>query len=175
MYRILIHATLTLLTLLTLTACGVPARLTAQTSPTTIPSPSAHAAPKLGAHDPLLIIQTRGGMCMQGTCQSEQQINADGSFTATDGTGAQRNGTLDAGMVAALTQQIAAADFAQITAQPFTGTCPIAYDGQEYIYTFHTVRGPLTIASCTIAIDEQSPLFQTIAGAVAVMNQEAPR
>ena len=110
-------------------------------------------------------------MCINGGCWSEKQIKADGSFTAADSTGAQTNGTLGADKVAELTQQIAATDFEQVKAQPFTGTCPIAFDGQEYTYTFQTLSGPQTIASCTVAIDENSPLFQTIAGLVEVMNQ----
>ncbi len=178
MYRSMTRVALGLLTLLTLAACGVAAHPDAQTSTTPVAGSSAsstpHAsnAPKLGAHDPLLTIQTRGGMCVNGSCEAETQINTDGSFTAADGTGAQTTGTLDAATLAALTQQIAATDFAQLKAQPFTGTCPIAYDGQEYIYTFHTVSGPQTIESCAVAIDEHSPLFQHIAGVIEVMNQE---
>ncbi len=112
------------------------------------------------------------GTACNGGCWSEKQIKADGSFTAADSTGAQAAGTLGAAKVAELTQQIAAADFEQLKAQPFTGTCPLAFDGQEYIYTFQTVSGPQTIGSCKVGIDENSPLFQTIAGSIEVMNQE---
>jgi hypothetical protein len=176
MYRSMTRFALGLLTLLTLAACGVAAPPTAQTGSTPVASPSANpsshaAAPIVGAHDPLLTIRTEGGMCMNGACWSEKQINADGSFTAADGTGMQTHGTLDVAKVAELAQQIAATDFAQIKAQPFTGTCPLAYDGQEQMYTFHTMSGPQTIASCAVAIDENSPLFQTIAGLIEVMNQ----
>ncbi len=112
------------------------------------------------------------GTACNGGCWSEKQIKADGSFTAADSTGAQAAGTLDAAKVAELTQQIAAADFEQLKAQPFTGTCPLAFDGQEFIYTFQTLSGPQTIATCTVGIDENSPLFQTIAGLIEGMNQE---
>ncbi len=177
MYRVMTRFALGLLTLLTLAACGVAEQPTAQSintpvaSPSASPSPHASVEPKIGAHDTILTIRTRGGMCMNGECWSEKQIKADGSFTAAEGTGAQKTGTLDAAKVAELPQQIAATDFEQIKAQPFTGTCPIAYDGQEYIYTFQTLSGPQTIESCTVQIDENSPLFQNIAGLIEVMNQ----
>lgn len=161
MYRIMIRFALGLLTLLTLAACGVAA----------LPAADSSAKPKIGAHQTLLTIRSEGGMCVNGGCWSEQQIKADGSFTATDNTGAQTSGTLDAAAVAELTQQIAATDFEKIKAQPFTGTCPLAFDGQEYTYTFQTLSGPQTIASCKVGIDEASPLFQTIAGLLAVMKQ----
>lgn len=181
MYRNMTRFVLGLLTVLTLAACGVAPQPAAQTgttptiSPSTSPAPDASTSPKIGAQAPILTIRTRGGMCVNGECSSEKQINADGSFTAADSTGAQTHGTLDPAKVAELTQQIADADFAQIKAQPFTGTCPIAYDGQEYIYTFHTMSGPQTIESCAVGIDENSPLFQTVAGLVAVMNQAEQR
>jgi hypothetical protein len=167
MYRTMIRFTLGLLTLFTLVACGVAQQ------PSVNPGPNSSEEPKIGVKDPLLTIRAEGGMCVDGPCWSEKQINADGSYTATDNTGAQSNGTLNAAQIAELTQQIAAADFDAIKAQPFTGTCPIAYDGQEYIYTFHTLSGPQTIASCTVGIDENSPLFLNIAALVDVMNQAA--
>lgn len=147
------------------------------TADTPVASPSGSPSlpdpndPKIGAHATILTIRTRGGMCVNGECWSEKQIKADGSFTATDSTGAQKNGTLDAAAVAELIQQIAATEFEQLKAQPFTGTCPIAYDGQEYVYTFQTVSGPQTIESCAVEIDENSPLFQNIAALTEVMNQ----
>ena len=174
MYPIIRRFALGLLTLLTLAACGVAAQPTAQTiaTPVASPAPDSTAEPKIGADDTLLSIRAEGGMCVDGGCWSEKQIKVDGSFTAADNTGAEKTGTLDAARVAELTQQIAATDFEQLKAQPFTGTCPLAFDGQEYIYTFQTVSGPETIASCKVAIDESSPLFQTVAGLIAVMNQE---
>ncbi len=174
MYRIMIRLALGLLTLVTMAACGVAAQPAAQTitTPVASPSPDSSPEPKIGAQDTLLTIRTEGGMCVNGGCWSEQQIKADGSFTTAGHTGAQKTGTLDAASIAELTQQIAATDFEQIKSQPFTGTCPVAFDGQEHIYTFQTVSGPQTIASCTVAIDENSPLFQTIAGLIEGMNQE---
>ena len=173
MSRIMIRFTLALLTLLTLAACGVAAQPTTEivATPVASPVPDTVVDPKIGAQDTLVKIRADGGMCMNGGCWSEKEIKADGSYTAVDHTGAQTSGTLDADAVAELTQQIAATDFEQIKAQPFTGTCPLAFDGQEFTYTFQTLSGPQTLASCTVAIDEESPLFQTVSGLVEAMNQ----
>lgn len=176
MYRTIVRYTLGLMTLLSLAACGAAATPTAQGSIVPVPSvvaspkPDDSITPKIGAGDVLLTIRAEGGNCIGG-CWSEKTIKANGSYTAADVTGAQKNGTLDAETVAELTQLIAAADFEQIKAQPFTGTCPIAFDGQELIYTFQTTSGPQTIASCKVGIDENDPLFQNIAGLVELMNQ----
>ena len=178
MYRIMQRCALALFTLVMLASCGISGQPTPQAvsmpviSPSASPAPNASTEPKIGPQDTILTIRTRGGMCMNGACWSERQINADGSFTAADSTGAQTTGTLEATKVAELTQLIAATDFAQIKAQTFTGTCPIAYDGQEYIYTFQTVSGPQTLESCAVGIDDNSPLFQNIAGLIEVMNQQ---
>lgn len=173
MYRIMIRFTLGLLTIIALAACEAAAQPAAQTitTPVASPLPDSPDKPKIGANGTLLTVRAEGGHCVNGGCWSETQIKADGSFTATDSTGKQTSGTLDAAAVAELTQQIAATDFEQIKAQPFTGTCPLAFDGQEYTYTFQTLSGPQTIASCKVAIDENSPLFQTVAGLLAVTNQ----
>src|SRR5687768_13097288 len=119
MYRIMIRFALSLLTLLTLAACGVAAQPAAQTiaTPVASASPDSTAEPKIGEHDTILTIRAEGGMCVNGGCWSEKQIKANGSFTAADNTGAQKTGTLDAAKVAELTQMIAAADFEQIKAQ----------------------------------------------------------
>lgn len=161
-----------------LAACGVAEQPVAQSS--TPPVASAPASPdtqtagkpKIGATDTLLTIRAEGGHCINGACWSEKQIRADGSFTSSDGTGAKKDGKLDDAVIAELTQQIADTNFEQIRAQPFTGTCPIAFDGQEFIYTFHTLSGEETIASCKVGIDENSPLFNNITSIVDVMNQQ---
>lgn len=165
-----------LIMLLSLAACGTPDQPTGQTGDMPAASPSASAAapgsgtPKIAADATLLTIRTRGGMC-PGGCWSEQQIKADGSYVASDYTGMQKNGTLDPAEAAKLTQLIAESDLNQIKAQPFTGTCPIAFDGLEFVYTFQTMSGPVEIASCESGIDERSPLFQQIASILATINQ----
>lgn len=166
-----------LIMLLSLAACGTPAPSTGQTGDTPAASPSASASaqgsqtPKIGATDTLLTVRTQGGMCPNNGCSSEKQIKADGSYQVLDGTGAQKDGMLDPAEVAKLTELIAAADFDEIKSRPFTGTCPIIFDGVELIYTFQTLSGPVEIASCQTGIDENSPLFQHVAALLATIDQ----
>jgi hypothetical protein len=68
-------------------------------------------------------------------------------------------GALDAG--------IRAADFAAIRARPFTGECPVNYDGQEVIYEFGTPGGVERIASCETEVDSDAPLFRAVTEALA--------
>lgn len=177
MKRQIAQCILGLIVLLILAACGAAQPVVQRSaapvaSASANPSPPSTGKPKIGATGTILTIRTNGGLCRSGTCWSEKQIRADGTDHAADGTGAQKNGTLDPAQVAELTQLIAVANFDEIRAQPFTGTCPIAYDGQELIYTFQTLSGPQTIASCTVGIDKNSPLFKHIAMLIDVMNQE---
>ena len=177
MKYILARFVLGMIAMLSLAACGVPEQSAAQSAsaPAVAASPATSAqsagAPKIAANATVLTIRTQGGLCRYGPCWSEKQIRADGSYHATDGTGAQKDGALGQDAAIELTQQIAAADFTAIRAQPFTGTCPTAADGQEVIYTFETLSGSETIASCQVAIDEHSPLFMHIATLIATIDQ----
>lgn len=171
MKRSLARYMLGLLVMLGLAACGVAEQPVAQSTAT--PNASAGAeTPKIGGAGTILTIRAEGGLCQAGQCWSEQQISADGSYRVVDATGVQKTGTLDSDAVAELTQLIAATNFAEVRAQPFTGTCPLAFDGQELIYTFQTLSGPETIASCRVGIDENSPLFKQIATLRETIAQE---
>ena len=69
--------------------------------------------------------------------------------------------------MATLTAAIAATDFAAIKSKPFTGECPIAFDGQELIFEFATsARARSAIASCEVDIDWGHPLFIAVAAAL---------
>ncbi len=180
-----------LIVMLSLVACGAAEQLatqlnsmaTASTTTQTDTSPplatstaatetTAIGSLKLASTDPILTIRTSGGHCRYGLCWSEKQIRADGAYHTADGTGAEKNGTFEEAQIAELTQLIAATDFEELASRPFTGTCPTAYDGQEFIYTFHTMSGENMIASCKVAIDESSPLFKHITTLVDVMGQQ---
>lgn len=53
-------------------------------------------------------------------------------------------------------------DFESIRATKFTGTCPTAYDGAQFIYAFSTNRGKVLLDSCQNVIDPDSDLFKII-------------
>jgi hypothetical protein len=135
------------------------------------PNAALSAAPQaLGPT--LLTVRYTGGMCPNGECDTLVSVNRDGTYARTSRQMPPKRGTLGQAQVAALTQAMARADFAQVKSVKFTGTCPIAYDGQELTYTFFTARGPEVIASCAVDIDEASPLFVSVQAILDAVNQE---
>jgi len=71
-------------------------------------------------------------------------------------------GRVDAQAMAALTAAIPATDFNAIKSHPFTGECPVNFDGQELIFEFAAGAGTQRIASCEVDIDWGSPLFVAV-------------
>ena len=67
----------------------------------------------------------------------------------------------------ALDGMIKATDFALLRARPFTGECPVNFDGQELIYEFGAPGGVERIASCETEIDPDHPLFLALQQALA--------
>jgi hypothetical protein len=118
-------------------------------------------APAPNPTDPLISIHAEGGMCVYGSgCSRDTEILQNGSFTIKDGSGATINGQLDDATLTQLKDAIKAADFAEIKSKPFTDTCPIAFDGQKYIFTIHRDGQPEELDSCVYALDMESPLFR---------------
>jgi hypothetical protein len=78
-------------------------------------------------------------------------------------------------LLAGLHGAIKTANYDAIRAVPFTGECPTAFDGQEWVYEFGGPRGVERIASCETEIDPASPVFAaTTAALVAVDVLPAP-
>lgn len=126
------------------------------------PSP----VPSLAPAGPLVTIETRGGECPQGACGSTVSVEADGRVHQT-ALAPLELGRLSDVTVEALATEIDKADFAALMSRPFTGTCPVAFDGQETVYTFATASGPKRIATCEIEVDPSDPLFVAVAAALA--------
>jgi hypothetical protein len=76
-------------------------------------------------------------------------------------------GTVPPAIIDALRTEVGKADYLAIRSRPFTGECPTAVDGQEFVYTFHVTTGDREIASCEIAIDASDPLFVAVNAALA--------
>lgn len=108
----------------------------------------------------LLTIDSRGGLCPYGECNSKIEIRENSSYTYKFGDGKEVVGELLISDVNNLAKLIKKEDFVSIKSKKFTGTCPTAYDGQELIYTFFPSKE--TISSCTYAISGDSPLFKLI-------------
>jgi hypothetical protein len=152
--------TIVLVALLLVGCSGPPSPSVVPTVPP--PAPIASPAPS----GPLVTVETRGGMCPLGACGSTIAIDADGRVHAI-APFPKELGTVPDGVLEALATELSQADFVALTGQPFTGTCPIAYDGQETIYTFATASGVVRIASCELVVDPAAPLFVAVAAALA--------
>ncbi|HTG42191.1 MAG TPA: hypothetical protein VK697_11330 [Methylomirabilota bacterium] len=129
-------------------------------------APPSTLAPSATPSRPLVTVETRGGMCAQGACDSTIAIEADGRVHAIAPAPAELGTVPDRGLEA-LNTEIAQADFAALTSHPFTGTCPIAFDGQETVYTFSIGSDTQRIASCEVIIDPAAPLFVAVTAALA--------
>jgi len=134
-----------------------------------VPPQPATSSPPLSGR--LVTIETRGGMCLQGACGSTIAIETNGRIHAIAPAPAEL-GTVPDRALEALMTEIAQADFAALKSHSFTGTCPIAYDGQETIYVFATPSGAQRIASCEVVVDPTAPLFLAVAAAMGTITSE---
>lgn len=117
---------------------------------------------------PLVTLTMSGGECFDGPCGSVTIIERDGTVRQTLPEEATL-GTVPPGLLTALDAAIKAANFEAIRAVPFTGECPTAFDGQEWVYEFGAPGGVEPIASCETEIDPAHPVFaSTIDALVAV-------
>ena len=107
----------------------------------------------------LVKIYSHGGLCVAGSeCQAATTIESDGKVT-TDGKLVK---TLSKTEVENLVAKINATNFKAIESTKFTGTCPIAYDGPEMVYTFNVAGSAHVLASCKVVIDNNSEPFVSI-------------
>jgi len=114
---------------------------------------------------PLVTVQLRGGMCMEGACDHSVILERDGRVHSAE---KPRNdlGVVPAAAMANLSAAITSTDYAALRSRPFTGECPIAFDGQELIFDFAVGATTQQIASCTVDIDWGHPLFVAVATAL---------
>lgn len=119
--------------------------------------PAAPAAPPSPEPVVLLVkVEARGGLCVTGTtCQSSITVTSDGAWTQVVND-ARRSGKLPGGRVAQLADAVERTELA--TAPQFTGTCPVAYDGQEQVLTWLEDGKQVTVESCKQEFDPADPL-----------------
>jgi hypothetical protein len=132
------------------------------------PAPGSSDVPTTpaAAEDVSVTVETSGGMCIDGPCGSTVTITADGKVTQTAPKPSDL-GTVSESTIDALVTEIEQADFEAIKSQPFTDTCPIAYDGQKVVYTFNVGSRTETIDSCEVVVDPENPLFVAVNAAMA--------
>ena len=110
---------------------------------------------------PLVTVEATGGHCREGTCRSVVPIEADGRVHQTEPAEMEIH-QVTGESIDLLRAAIGTTDFEAIRSQPFLGTCPTAFDGQELVYTVATANGSERIASCDVQVDPQAPLFTAI-------------
>jgi hypothetical protein len=118
------------------------------------------------AAGPLVTVTVRGGECPEGACGGTTVIERDGRVHQTEPAAAEL-GDLPDNVLTALDAAVKTTDFDVIRARPFTGECPVAFDGQEFIYEFGAPGGSERIATCETEIDPNHPLFAAVSAALA--------
>jgi hypothetical protein len=124
------------------------------------------------ASGPLVTVSTRGGECPEGMCGSQIVIERDGRIHALKPV-AKDFGAVPTAAMAALDAAIRTTDFAQLKSRPFTGECPVNFDGQEIIYEFGAPSGVQRIASCEVEIDANHPLILAVTKALVITDDAA--
>jgi hypothetical protein len=114
---------------------------------------------------PLVTVEVRGGMCPEGLCDQTVILERDGRVHAA-AKPPNDLGRITADAYNALDAAIRATDFAALRAKPFTGECPVAFDGQELVFEFSVAGKTERLASCETEIDWGSPLFVAVAAAL---------
>jgi hypothetical protein len=117
------------------------------------------------ASGPLVTVTVRGGECTNGPCGGTTVIERDGRIHQTTPATAEL-GQVPPDVLTALDAAIKTTDFKVIRTRPFTGECPVNFDGQEQIFEFSTPNGTQRIATCETEIDPNHPLFAALATAM---------
>ena len=115
---------------------------------------------------PLVSVTVHGGECPEGACGGTTVIERNGRVHQTAPAAAEL-GALAPNVLTALDAAVKTADFEVIRARPFTGECPVNFDGQETIFEFGAPGGMERIATCETDIDPNHPLFLAVTAALA--------
>src|SRR5262245_32345841 len=120
------------------------------------------ASASLPLSGPLVTVEMRGGMCADGgTCDSTVILDRDGRVHAA-AKPPNDLGHVDGQAMATLAAAIEATDWTALKSHPFTGTCRMAFDGQELVFEFSVGPQVQRVASCEVDIDWGSPLFVAV-------------
>ena len=117
---------------------------------------------------PLVSVTAHGGECAGGPCGSTTVIERDGRVHQTAPEPAEL-GRLSGDVVTAIDAAVKTTDFDALRARKFTGECPMAYDGQEFIYEFGAPGGTERIATCETEVDPNDPLFLAVTAALTAV------
>lgn len=139
----------------------------------TAPNPGTSDSPPTTGVRLLAAVTLTGGLCPEGVCTSNFEVHTDGTWTSTTAS-TSTQGRLPPHILAEVERATARTGIA--SAPSFTGTCPIAYDGSEAIYSWLTPAGAdITVSACEKAIAESDPLVVALdAARDAVSDGEDP-
>ncbi len=126
---------------------------------------SGISTPSPIATGPLVTVETRGGLCVDGPCGTTIVIERNGRVRQA-AKPPNDLGIVPPAALAALDAAIRTTDFAALRSHPFTGECPTAYDGQEIVFEFGAPAGVQRIASCEVDVDFGSPLIVAVSTAL---------
>jgi len=113
------------------------------------------------SNEPLVTVETRGGMCPAGVCGQTIYLERDGRVHSA-AKPPNDLGQVRPDAMAALDAAIRTTDYTAMKSRKFTGDCPTNFDGQELIFTFAVPGGSQRIASCEVDIDWGSSLFVAV-------------
>ena len=119
------------------------------------------------ASGPLVTVIKRGGECPAGMCESQIVVERDGRIHAIK-PAVKDFGKVPTAALSTLEAAVRTTDFALLKSRPFTGECPVNFDGQEVIYEFGSPSGVQRIASCEVEIDANHPLILAVTKALVV-------
>lgn len=108
----------------------------------------------------LVEIVQRGGLCPDGECRTSVSIFQNGWYSHGE-SDVVKKGVVNEARLRALKNAITQADFPSLRQGPFTDTCPTAYDGSEFIYTFATAAGSERFATCETVFDASGEPFRS--------------
>lgn len=94
-----------------------------------------------------------GGMCPEGACQQGYLITESGLILQGNEQLAPLGNASEADIVA-LRQAMSEEIFVDMPLQPFTETCPTAYDGNGFVLYFYDESGLTTLDSCEWDLSE---------------------
>lgn len=117
------------------------------------------------ATGPLVTVEVRGGECFAAPCGSTVIVERDGRVHSA-AKPPNDLGTVPPDVLAAVDAAIKTTDFATMKSHPFTGECPTAFDGQEFVFEFGAPGGVQRIATCEVDVDLGLPLFVAVSTAL---------
>ena len=123
------------------------------------------SAPLPVATGPLVTVETRGGLCVDGPCSTTVFVERDGRVHQA-AKPPNDLGTVPPAALEALDTAIRTTDFTALKSHPFTGQCPTAFDGQEIVFEFGAPGGVQRIATCEVDVDFGLPLFVAVSTAL---------